>query len=276
MTFAYAQPEKESFCTVEFKYGEATDPDYARYTDWNEDYVGGYLSTPSISIKLPENAGTFDERTLNIEMPIDDFSYLASGGLKHSPIFVTLREITRALTGGPEALDLTPFKGRVVKCIRNYQGRSNRVLFQCLPIKSRIELPLALSANHHCPWTLFGRGCGLVESSFRRTGTLSLIDGKVVTTATPGITVAPAKYWHRGFIRFEGRIIAIRDWDLSDPTHLYLASQPPASWVGPTLTFVPGCDKTIETCRARYSNEEKFAGIGYAIPPYNPLLENPA
>lgn len=277
MSFAYAQPEKESFCLVTFTYGDASNPTISRYTDLNEDYVGGYVATPSMNIKIPENIGTFDERTADIEMTVDAFSSNASNGLAHSAIYVEIREISRALTGGPQATDLIAFKGRVDTTIRNYQGRSNRVLFKVISMKSRLEQALALSCNHHCPWTLFGRGCGLAIASFRVSGTITAIDGKEITTSTPGVISGhPDKYWHRGYIQFDGLNIAIQNWTLANPTKLFMVSRPPASWIGPTLFFVPGCDKTIETCRARYSNEEHFGGVGYAIPPYNPLIENPS
>lgn len=277
MTHAYAQPEKESFCLVTFQYGDPLAPTFSRYTDWNEDYVGGYVGTPAMKIQLPENSGTFEERPLKIEMPLDNFTDTASNGLPHSPIYVTVQEISRALSGGPEALSLFAFRGRVTKTIRNSDGKSGRVMFNALPVKSRLEIPLALACNHHCPWTLFGRGCGLALASFRVSGTITAIDGKKITTATAGVVSGhPDKYWHRGYVQFDGLRIGIQNWTLANPTELFLVKQPPASWVGPSVFFVPGCDKTIETCRTRYNNEQHFGGVGYAIPAYNPILEDPA
>lgn len=277
MSFAYAQPEKESLVLVEFKYGDLSAPTYARYTDYNEDYVGGFLATPNMSIKLPENSGTFEERPLDLELNLDAFTSVAGSGLAHSPIYVSVREITRALIGGPQATDLQHYKGRVMSTIKNYQGRSNRVLLKCLCVKSRLTIPLASPANHHCVWTLFGRGCGLAIASYRVSGTITAIDGKEVTSVTPGVTTGhPDKYWHRGYISYDGLNIAIQNWSLSNPTKLFLVKRPPASWIGPTLLFVPGCDKTVEKCRSPYNNESNFRGVGYAIPAYNPLLEDPA
>lgn len=275
MTKAYEQPEKESFCLVTFQYGNPAAPTFSRYTDWNEDYVGGYVGTPAMKITLPENAGTFEERPLKIEMPMDAFTIGASSGQPHSPIYVTVQEISRALSGGPEALSLIVFRGRVTKAIRNLDGKSGRMMFNALPVKSRLEVPLALACNHHCPWTLFGRGCGLAPVSIN--ATITTITGKMVTTASSAVTTGhPDKYWHRGYIEFDGLRIGIQNWTLADPTHLFLVKRPPASWVGPTLHFVPGCDKTIETCRSRYNNEQHFGGVGYAIPAYNPIIEDPA
>lgn len=274
MTQAYAQSEKESFCLVTFEYGDPNSPTIARYTDWNEDYVGGYVGTPAMKITLPENSGTFEERPLKIEMPFDSFTDPASNGLPHSPIYVTVQEISRALSGGPEALSLIVFKGRVTKTIRNPDGRSQRMLFNALPVKSRVEVPLAIACNHHCPWTLFGRGCGLAPQSFN--ATISAIQGKKITTASVSITGQADKFWHRGYVEYQGVRIGIQNWSSADPTNLYLVKRPPSSWVGPVLKFVPGCDKTIETCRTRFNNEQHFGGVGYAIPAYNPIIEDPA
>lgn len=276
MTFAYAQPEKESFVLVEFAYGDSNDQTIVRYTDWQEDYVGGYVSNPSMSVKLPENAGTFDERMCEIELTLNDFADLASNGVAHSPIYVSVQEITRPLSGGPQATNLVAFKGRVVTTIRNYQGRSNRVLFKALTIKGRLEIPLALSCNHHCPWTLFDRGCQLNPGLFVEAGTITAIDGKVLTTVSASVIGKADKYWHRGYVEFEGLKIGIQNWSSADSHNFYLVRKAPESWLGASVTFVAGCDKTIETCRSRFSNEAHFGGVGYAIPPYNPLLENPS
>lgn len=199
MTHAYAQPEKESFCLVTFQYGDPDLPTFVRYTDWTEDYVGGFAGTPAMKVTIPENSGTFEERPLKIQLPMDAFTTIASNLLPHSPIFVTVQEISRALSGGPEALSLIAFRGRVTKTIRNADGKSNSVLFNALPIKSRLEQPLGLSCNHHCPWTLYDRGCQLNILSFQVGATLTAIDGKRVTTASASITTGhPDKYWHRG------------------------------------------------------------------------------
>jgi hypothetical protein len=62
-----------------------------------------------------------------------------------------------------------------------------------------------------------------------------------------------------------------------DNTKFRLAEVPPTDWIGGSadITFVAGCDKTIETCRARFSQEENFSGIGYGMQPYNPNWESP-
>ncbi len=276
MSFAYEQSEKESFLLVTFTYGDPDAPTTALYTDWQEDYVGGFISTPNMEVKLPENTGTFEEKPCTIELTRDNFSGTLGSGIAHSPCYVRVREITRSLSGGPQASDLTVFNGRVVSTVKNYQGRSDRILIRALPQKSRMEVALALPCNHHCIWTLFGRGCALSRAAFKVLGTISAIDGKQITTATAGITGKPDKYWHRGYVEYDGLRIGIQNWTLADATHLFLVRRPPDSWIGPTLDFYPGCDKTVETCIARFNNEDQFGGVGYAIPPYNPLIEDPS
>lgn len=277
MSFAYAQPEKESLCLVTFQYGDPTTPTFSRYTDWTEDYVGGFVATPAMKITIPENSGAFEERPLKIEMPLDAFTTLLSSGLPHSPIYVRVQEITRALSGGPQATNLTHFMGRVMRSTRNYNGKKGRVMIQALSIKSRLEKSLALPCNHHCIWTLFGRGCGLSSIGFTtEVVTLDAIDGKVVTTTTAGVTSRPDKFWHRGYLEYDGLTISIQNWSSADPTKLYLMKQPPSAWLSATLRAVAGCDKTIETCRDRFNNEEHFGGFGYAIPSHHPILEDPA
>lgn len=277
MSFAYAQPSKESFVLVEFFYGDPTALTSVKYTNLEEDYIGGYVSTPSMQITLAPNTGTLDGTTFKINLPMDSFTRPLSSTLPFSATYVRIREITRAFTGGPQATDLMHLIGRVLQVTRNYNGFNDRVLIEAVAAKSLLDTPLALPCNPDCIWNLFGRGCGLNIVSYRINSVpgASWV-GKTLTCSHPSVTTGhPERYWHRGYLEREGVRVGIREWVLAAPDTFHLMSQPPDSWVGQSLNFIPGCDKTIETCRSRYNNEEHFAGTGYAIPSYNPILEDP-
>lgn len=279
MVVGEARPEKESWLLVLFRYG---DPDagyfQARYTDLDQDF-SGYTSTPGMEVLIPENSGHFDEKEARFIMPKDTFSERVTNGLPHSPIFVQVEEITQGLFAGDQNTQRTLFNGRIMRGRANYQGRSNTVALFALPIKSRLEVPMGLPCNHHCAWTLFGNGCGLNVASFRVLGQIDAADGQEITVTTSGITSKTGTYWRRGYARKDGLSIMIRDWSDADPTKLQMARRVPDDWIlagGSSIEFVPGCDKTIETCRDRYNNEQRFMGLGYAIPAYNPIIESPS
>jgi hypothetical protein len=279
MAKAYARPEKEGFVLVKFFYG--TDlATQARYTDWDQPFLG-HTSEPRMSLEIPENTGTFDKRELRILLPLDVFTTRVGSGVPFSPIYVTIEELTQGLFTGDQSSQKVLYAGRVIRTAKNFQGANNKVAFFSLPVKSRIDVSMGLPCNHHCAWTLFKGGCGVTPVTF-----IGEIDSKDGTEAT--VTNAPilakgaadARYWKRGYMVKDGLRIAIREYDgATDTGKFYTARPVPTDWVGGTgdITFTPGCDKTIETCRARWtaSGEEFFMGLGYAIPAYSPNFETP-
>ena len=279
MVKAFARPEKEGFILVTFFHGDSL-ATQERYTDWDQDFLG-HSSEPRMALSIPENEGTFDKRELRITLPLDVFVTRASSSVPHSPIFVIVEELTQGLFTGDQASQKILYAGRVVRTIRNYQGQNGKAAFFALPVKSRLDIPMGLPCNHHCAWTLFKGGCGIVESSFDEITEIISKDGTEVTitdvaVTTPGST--DARYWKRGYAEKDGLRIAIRDYDGdTDITKFYTVRPVPTDWVGGSndIRIVPGCDKTVETCIARYNAEQFFLGLGYAIPAYQPNYEDP-
>lgn len=261
---------KEAITLVEFTYGLSS---ASRYTDYTDEIVFNgqtYLSQPAIEVKWPVNKGTFEEAPCKIALPNDAFALAIASGIAFSPAYVVVRELTRDFIGPASSKVLIPFRGRVTRTFKNFQGRDDKILFEALAIKSRLNFPVSIPCNHHCAWTLFGRGCGLAGIS--NTGTITAINGKEVTIA--GLAPQAGKYYQRGYVQRDGLRIPIHNWDTADPTKFYLSRFPPSTWLAALVGVVPGCDKTIETCRSRWANEANFGGIGYAIPAYHPVFED--
>jgi hypothetical protein len=283
---AIHQSEKESYQLVTFQYGDPASPLTALYTDWAQAVEGGYVSVPGMEIDLPPNHGTFQESKLVITLPLegDAFVNRASKVLPHSPIYVRVDDVTKGTRVGDSASVLTFFRGRVVRSIRNKDGKPDLAAFECLTRKARLEAALGLSCNSHCTWGLFGPGCrvaGLTQGPHDQLVTLSAATGKVgtITTAvftaptSPGGTVT--NFWDRGYFTKDGIVVAIRDWKITDPTQVHCRRTIPPEWVGTTVLVVPGCHKTIEDCRAVWDNEEAAGHFGYAMQDYNPFYEDP-
>lgn len=292
MVTAAGSSEKNSYLLVTIKHGDPTSPDSELYTDWGRN-TEGFVSTPSMGVELPENSGTFDEKEVRVLLPIDAFTSVVASGLPHSPMYLHVEEQTLGLNIGEAGSRKSLFKGRITRTIKNYQGRNDTVGFFALPIKSRLDVPMGLQCNHHCAWALFSRGCALSKASNQQTGQIAAMDGKEITLSTPNASItAPSapggdnsRFWERGYLEREGLRIAIHIWSIADPTIFVLRRRPPDSWLlagSASITFVPGCHKTIEDCRDVWDNEQGnvvtgggFGGFGYAMLPYNPLFENP-
>ncbi len=280
MVKAEARAEKESFLLVQFFSG-ANLLTQNRYTDLDQDFLG-HATEPRMAVTIPANEGTFTKRELRIVLPTDVFTSRVSSGVPHSPIFVIIEEVTQGLFTGDQNSQQILYRGRVVRTIRNFQGRKDKVAFFALPQKSRLDVAMGLPANHHCAWTLFHGGCAVVESSFDENVESDSVDGQEVTITTAAFTAAgasDARFWKRGYLEFEGLRLAIRDYDGSvDTSRVFMARRVPDDWIlagATSIHAVPGCDKTIEICRSRYSAEEFFMGLGFAIPAYQPNFQDP-
>lgn len=275
--------EKESFQLVTFQYGDPASPLFARYTDWAQDAQAGFAftSVPAMEVDLPELNGTFERAELEITMPLDTFTDRASKILPHSPIFVKVEDVTRGTIIGSSASELTFFRGRVVDTVRNKDGKPGIMSFKCLSRKSRMNVPLGLQCNSHCIFTLFGRGCQLVQMTFDESVLISAATGKMATINTPAFTAPSspggnvARFWERGYLQLLGLRLSIRDWQIATPSTVFLRRTVPPEWVGQTVLAVPGCHKTIEDCRTVWNNEPNFGGYGYGMQDYNPLFEDP-
>lgn len=279
MVKAEARPERESFVLVSFFYGTNLAMQ-SRYTDLDQPYPG-FTSEPRMSLSIPENDGIFSKRQLRVILPLDVFTTRASDGTPHSPIFIIVEEVTQGLFPGDQNTQRVLFRGRVHSATRNYQGKANVAAFLCDTQKVRLDVAMGLPCDHHCAWTLFKGGCGAVEVDFDIITEIDSVDGQEVTitdTAVTGPAAGDPRYWKRGYLEKDGLRIGIRDYDGdTDPTKFYVSRRVPTDWIGGSgdIRAVPGCDKTIETCRARFDEEETFLGLGYSIPPYQPNIESP-
>ena len=293
-TTSIQQPQKNGYCYVRIVNPGAVGTTTFRYTDSSsnrlfDDLLGGstftYVATPDMDIKLGLNAGSTEDKITTIDMTKDTFLARVSDGTAYAKTAVTIWEVMDSdLSGSPTTIWL--FRGRLMRTIRNYNGQADRVRIECSGVKTQLKVAMGLPANHHCTWTfgdnsselgvgVAGRNCAINIKTLYSSGTLTAISAKQATITGLTTPAAPAgqRYWHRGYVLYDGLRILVRDWDLGTPTIFQLANFPPQSWIGQTVKVYPGCDKTIETCRLRWNNEANFMGIGYAIPSRIPTYE---
>lgn len=272
---------KETYQLVRFVHGGGT----AHYTDWTSDvdYNGNtYISTPDMEVKLPTNDGLFAEQKCTIALPLSssasDFTNRISNGQPHAATDCEINEILRPMIAGPSRTVNTTFKGRIQEVKQNHRGRRDKIQISCLPIKGRLStIAMGVPCHHLCSNNLGDSACKINLAVLNRTvaAIVDTIDGREVTMETNGLlSAASDRFFHRGYIKFENLYIAIQDWRSSAPLKFYMTRQPPAHWDGKTVSVVAGCDKSIETCRARFSNEANFLGLGYAMPAYHPQFED--
>tara|TARA_R110002095_G_C4251957_1_gene240441 strand:+ start:35510 stop:36382 length:873 start_codon:yes stop_codon:yes gene_type:complete len=290
MTRAIDDSKKESYVLVKFTVNST---DY-RFTNWGTsiDPAGdNWLSTPTLDVKWPKNTGTLEAKGAIINVNTEAnatmstlVELLLADGTPTAAVDVEIREVIKPVVIGDQATELIPFVGRVLRAVRNANGRNNQVRFEVQSVKARLDIPLGVPCNHHCAWQFMGKGCAVQGGTGVRGpqfGSNSVIvqglsiDGKELTVNNdPGLT--GTKSLRFGYIVKDNVRIGIQDWDPLDPTKIIMRQQAPASWIGVNITLVVGCNKTIEGCRDDHSNESNFGGLGYSLPAYNPMFEDGA
>ncbi len=283
MTQAHDRSAKESWQLVLFTNNQ-TGAELMAVTDRDSDYSFDgvdYTSETRLEVALPENNGILSEQQCNIRLPVSTgFVEDASCGLPYYEMKVEIIEVTKA-EDASTSHDRT-FTGLVVTTLRNVAGRRGFAGFLALPVKSRLaSATLGLPCNHHCINRLGDGSCGVVMSTSpnRRLVTVESLDGrKLVTTAASVVpTGLDDHFYRKGYVNLNGLSIMIQDWRNEiegDRTEFFLYRRPPTDWVGSQIQVFTGCDKTIETCRAKFNKESQFNGIGYHMPAYHPSYED--
>lgn len=293
MTKAIDASAKDTYYLVRLTWSTAVGVGtYQNYTDWGSDinHSDGlfYSSEPSMKVALPANDGVLKAGSCKITLPLNetpDPDDLRQRVLetKHQPVTVDVIEVVRGEDGTPEARVGTMFKGRLHKAKKNVAGESGQIRMEFLSPKAQLDIRSGLPCNHQCINTLYDANCGVDAASYRDFGTVDAIDGNVVTIS--GLSAQTGRYFDRGWIKFERLSIPVMDWIDSAPTRFVLVRRPPAIWLGKTVECQAGCDKSLDTCKARFAppggvpsgttgNESQFNGIGLAVPSYNPVIES--
>lgn len=277
-------PEKETWQYVKF-INTGTGATLAAYTDLdsNVEFEGTqYSSIPEMQVTLPDNNGLLNEAECEIALPIlAGFATNISSGLPHPETRVEVVEFIRGDGGATPSTVLRTFKGIITNAKRNARGLPGVVAIYAQPVKSRIQtITLGLPCMHHCINRLGDAACkvDMTGSPRKVNATVNTIDGRKVTiVAGPVPDGLGDRFYERGYLEFEGLQIMVRTWRdevNGNKNEFFLARRPPLSWAGAQLVIFAGCDKTIETCRARYNNEENFNGAGFAMPAYHPNYED--
>ena len=249
-----------------------------KITDSDQDetsrQLGTFTSTPSLQLNLPENSASLDD--IPLEIVVDSgasslFSGLAAG--VHAPVEVQVWEEILSATSDVDPERFLHFRGQVSRATRNPGGQRGTVRLEVLGIKTMLEGTLGIPCTNQCAWQL-GDQNGQADVT-RATGTILTVEFPRMVTLSVTLDYVDPTYWERGWLEVAGLRIGIRKWVSTDSNVFHLTEQPPASWVGASVILLPGCDKTIETCRSRWDNEEFFGGFGYSIPSYDPLYESP-
>ncbi len=285
--------KKRASTFLEFSHGSS--PTFVRYVDEDEDvtFEGNvYSAQPNFEIDLAAHTGFLEEDLTVVVMPLDSFTELLSNGQPHAKVSIRIVVVLESDTpGSPADQVLEMFKGTVTIAIRNYQRKAGRVGFKCATWKHDCARATGIPATKECAWRFQGYGCVVPDGvgGFTSTVTpsspatqaptlLTISLNKVTVDAVAGAPFLdllgnPTNLFHRGFMEFDDLKIGIRKWATTTPLDFHMEKPPPDNWIGQVVTLHQGCDKSVDTCFARYLNNKWFGGMGIRIPDYHPIFE---
>lgn len=128
----------------------------------------------------------------------------------------------------------------------------------------------------NCRHAVYGRGCNLSQATFEYSGTVTALNGTVLTVTEAGTE-------ETGF--FIGGMLAAPDGALSyiinhsgssitlQRTNYSLVTSWALLGSGMPVKLYPGCDLTRNTCNSRFGNLDNYGGFDW-IPKKNPMGGN--
>ena len=281
-------PENPYATLIKLVWGSNT----RRYARWDDDVTVGsdtYVSPGKsddgahlLSIEFAELRGIVEDDIVTIRAPqsLAPFDGL-SNGFAHATVKATISEVVP----GTDATFREIYFGRIRKARRDPAGDVRIVECEVHGIKSRLQVNLGMRATTTCAWPLgHPTGCKVDRDALDVTQTINglSVDGeptRISAVKTPfsftGTASEENVRYANGAVVVDGLRLRIRQISEIGASNVEfdLSRQPPASWLNASATFVQGCDKRIETCRAVYSNEANFGGFGFAMPDRNPVFE---
>lgn len=243
---------------------------YARF-DKNIN-VNGFVwkGVPDLEIEFPPMEGSADSKDFLIKAPsrYAPFASLATGE-PHSEINILVAESSASAGGGsPSYTEL--YYGNVISVTRVPEDQGSSIELKVASLKSQLETPLGIVTGTSCPWTFGDRSCLLNIIGLKDIGIAQNSGSRFLVVSDIAITTEG--YWARGYAEWDGLSILIREQPAGNT--MILAEACPQDWAGKEITLTPGCKKTITACRT-WNNEEHFAGIGLAMPSYDPRFDKP-
>lgn len=272
-----------------------------------------WFPEPAIKVELPKQSGTLSQDPCEVTLPRLNSQHpgvMTLAALLSSPRTIptmTIRVINLIESSTEELLPVYLYEGVANASFRNAQKQQGTVKMSFLPEHLLLleQSTLGRRADASCDFVYGGLGCFVdVQTFFEATSYWPTQDRKIRkahVTATvfniqskreltvfldpvfhPGadqrtLTQQPKGWWVRGFFEKDGLRIGISDWKFNDTagvgTNIFILNRiPPADWNGAQLVLHPGCQRTPQACADR-NNSERFGGLGYGIPAYNPIME---
>lgn len=237
-----------------------------RYTSAAQpvDYDGYTWGPTEISMGNVTQSNEMNKDTLSLDFPRGH--EFASQFVEYSPELVTSVTVFRQHLGDVEVA--VYWKGRVIGA----SAQESVITVECEPIFTSLRRA-GLRGRYQklCRHVLYGRGCTLDRANFETAGTVTAVDGFVLTVAAAaGLDTG---YLVGGMIDYNGVLRYIMN-HVGDQVTLIRPvldlTQDVADNGSASILMHPGCAHNFTTCKDKFNNLDNFGGFPW-IPGTNPF-----
>lgn len=314
MAFELIRPFKEARTLVKFQFGPTTIYATTWKTDQLIE-GNLYVSEPGVGVKLPTQSGGLNEEHMQMELPrtrstVHPALHAMVEQLASPRAVPKLEvEVMQLIVDGNEQRLIYLYEGTLERSRVNPEGRAGvlAVEFASELRQGLDRVSLGRRCDPECDAVFGGTGCGhpdgfglsqfdpatyfpnqyratrsawvicTVDPTNPRKMTLEM-DPSIYTTATASQRVdtwagQPVGWWLRSFLKKDGVSIPIQAWQQSQDW-VVLSRLPPKTWDGSSAFLQLDCPRSSEQCTLR-NWDDRFNGLGFGIPAYNPALDLP-
>ena len=166
----------------------------------------------------------------------------------------------------------------VVGTLYVFQGQVSDIYPERTAVKITVKDALELLAQNFprnvyqsvCMHTVYDPGCALVKATYTFTGTVASSPAPTTNSVKTGHAQAVG-YFDQGVLTFTGGANSgiRRTVKAYDPAtgFTFALPLPVAPSAGDTVSVFAGCDKTVATCRSKFSNDAHFRGYPWVPTP---------
>lgn len=160
---------------------------------------------------------------------------------------------------------LVYWKGRIA----GFKANGQEVTFDCESVfTSMRRTGNRAMYSVQCRHALYGTSCGVDKAEYAITGTVTSINGIEVTlTLTDPPEELSGQYFVGGMMEYNGLFRFITNQGTG---FVRLWREMPDLEVGNTVTVYPGCDRSLSTCKNKFSNVINYGGFPW-LPKSNPF-----
>lgn len=268
MTFATIETSAQSGRPVEL-YEFINGATAYRYTSADGDVSYGGNTYTAVPIARGAVEATSETARLALEITcdrslgvLDLFSTMPPDGI----VAVTLR---RLHAGDGEAITL--WMGRVLNVTWNMHAAE----VHCESVYTSLKRTgLRRIYQKPCPHVVYEPGCNLDRADFDAAATVSTVTGTTLTLS--GLGAFADGYFGGGYLEWDsgGGVMARRSIRSQVGGTVIISFPLPGLVAAASVALYPGCDHTLATCSAKFSNNLNYGGMPY-FPDKNPFSGTP-